>query len=87
MKNKKIVIAGGTGFIGQSLVAFFGMDNDIVILGRHIPADPKTGSKLLTTADGWWSNLNIASFAQDTDGELYLVDVRTSGIYKLVPGS
>ena len=32
-------------------------------------------------------HLNIASFAQDTDGELYLVDVRTSGIYKLVPGS
>jgi hypothetical protein len=41
----------------------------------------------VTPADGWDSNLNIASFAQDTDGELYLVDVRNSGIYKLIAGS
>lgn len=40
MNNKKIVIAGGTGFIGRALAAFFGKDNDVVILGRHVPADP-----------------------------------------------
>jgi glucose/arabinose dehydrogenase len=52
----------------------------------HIAPDtPPT--KFVTAADGWDSNLNIASFAQDTDGELFLVDVRTSGIYKLVAGS
>lgn len=32
------------------------------------------------------SGLNIASFAEDTDGELFMIDVRESGIYKLVPG-
>ncbi len=37
--------------------------------------------------DGWDSGVNIASFAQDNDGELYVVDVRTSQIWKLVPGS
>ena len=37
--------------------------------------------------DGWDSNVNIASFAQDLDGELFLIDVRTSEIWKLVPGS
>lgn len=75
MKNKKIVIAGGTGFIGQSLVAFFGKDNDIVILGRHIPADPKTGSKLLTVADGYriqyrhWDGLRVEKhWAETIDG-------------------
>jgi len=36
MKNKKIVIAGGTGFIGQELVKYFGKENDIVILTRNI---------------------------------------------------
>ena len=30
--------------------------------------------------------LNPASFAQDNDGELFIVDVRTASIYKLVPG-
>lgn len=36
MKNKKIVIAGGSGFIGQELVKYFGKENDIVILTREI---------------------------------------------------
>jgi len=35
--------------------------------------------------DGWDSGVNIASFAQDIDGELFVIDVRTSGIWKLVP--
>ncbi|PUZ27543.1 hypothetical protein GA0116948_103177 [Chitinophaga costaii] len=35
MKNKKIIIAGGTGFIGQSLVQYFGAENDIIVLARH----------------------------------------------------
>lgn len=34
MKNKKVVIAGGTGFIGQSLIRYLGKQNDIVILTR-----------------------------------------------------
>ena len=36
MKNKKIVIAGGTGFIGQELCNFFGKENEIVVLGRQL---------------------------------------------------
>ena len=52
----------------------------------HIPTDTAP-TKFVTPADGWDSNLNIASFAQDTDGELFLVDVRTSGIYKLIAGN
>jgi hypothetical protein len=52
----------------------------------HIATDT-TPTTLLALADGWYSHLNIASFAEDVDGELYLVDVRDSGIYKLVPGS
>jgi len=35
MKNKKIVIAGGTGFIGQALAAWFGKDNQIIIISRQ----------------------------------------------------
>src|SRR5258708_2063542 len=34
MKNKKIVIAGGTGFIGQALAARWGKDNQLIILSR-----------------------------------------------------
>jgi len=35
MKNKKIIIAGGTGFIGQVICNYFGADNEIVILTRQ----------------------------------------------------
>jgi len=35
MKNKHIIIAGGTGFIGQGLVKYFGKDNHITILSRR----------------------------------------------------
>ena len=36
MKNKKIVIAGGSGFIGQGVALYFGKENEIVILGRDV---------------------------------------------------
>jgi uncharacterized protein (TIGR01777 family) len=36
MKNKKILIAGGTGFIGQEMTKYFGKENKIVILTRNI---------------------------------------------------
>jgi len=36
MKNKKIIIAGGSGFIGQCLAEYFGKDNHIVILTRGL---------------------------------------------------
>lgn len=37
MKNKKIVIAGGTGFIGEEMIRYFGKDNQLYILTRNIP--------------------------------------------------
>jgi len=40
MKNKKVIIAGGSGFIGQALVSSFGGDNEIVILGRGVKNSP-----------------------------------------------
>ncbi|MEJ0086234.1 MAG: PQQ-dependent sugar dehydrogenase [Pseudomonadota bacterium] len=38
----------------------------------------------LSYADGWDSDVHVTSFAQDFDGELYLVDVRDSRFYKLI---
>lgn len=36
MKNLKIVIAGGTGFIGNALINYFGSNNQIVVLTRNV---------------------------------------------------
>ncbi len=37
MKNKKIVIAGGTGFIGQEMIKYWSKENQLVILTRLLP--------------------------------------------------
>lgn len=36
MQNKKIILAGGTGFIGQEICNYFGEHNTIVILTRQL---------------------------------------------------
>jgi len=36
MNNRKIILAGGTGFIGQEICNYFGKDNTIVILTRQL---------------------------------------------------
>lgn len=43
MKNTKIIIAGGTGFIGQELCNYFGNENEIIILTRRL-LDQKTNA-------------------------------------------
>jgi len=51
----KIIIPGGTGFIGQSLAKYFGKDNEVVILGRQSGESHKNlnTKKLLTENDGF----------------------------------
>lgn len=55
MNNKKIIIPGGTGFIGQALVKYFGRDNELVVLGRMSGDHHKNlySTKLLTKNDGY----------------------------------
>jgi uncharacterized protein (TIGR01777 family) len=55
MKNKKIVIAGGAGFIGQALAARWGKDNEIVILSRQSAGAKNNsyGRAPLEVADGY----------------------------------
>lgn len=36
MKNKKIIIAGGSGFIGEEMIRLFGKTNQLVILTRNV---------------------------------------------------
>jgi glucose/arabinose dehydrogenase len=83
-----VAVTGGYVYHGTAIPA---------LVGRYVFADYSSGiiwniatdtapTRTMVAADGWESGLNPASFAEDNDGELYLVDVRTSSIYKLVPG-
>jgi glucose/arabinose dehydrogenase len=82
-------VTGGYVYHGSAIPALVGQyvfaDYSSQLIW-HIPTDTAP-TKFVTAADGWDSGLNVASFTQDADGELFLVDVRTSGIYKLIAGS
>jgi len=53
--NKKIVIAGGTGFIGQALAGYFGRENKIIVISRLSVNSHNNNNKqaLLLPAEGY----------------------------------
>lgn len=77
MKDKKIIIAGGTGFIGQALAARWGKHNRIVILSRQDTRAHNNayGQQMLTEAEGYhitncrWDGQHVESqWANEIDG-------------------
>jgi len=84
MKNKKIIIAGGSGFIGQALASHFGKENEIVTLGRLSGDNHKNNysAKLLTKEDGLnvryvkWDTRNIISdWSREIDGADLIINL------------
>jgi hypothetical protein len=82
-----LAVTGGYVYHGTAITG---------LVGQYVFADYSSGyiwhiatdtapTRTVTHADGWNSNTNPASFAEDTNGELFLVDVRTSGLWKLIP--
>jgi NAD dependent epimerase/dehydratase family enzyme len=55
MKHKKIVVAGGTGFIAQAMARYFGKDNHIVLLTRKAASYQNNNyeQQLIKAADGY----------------------------------
>jgi uncharacterized protein (TIGR01777 family) len=76
MKNKKIIIAGGTGFIGQELCNYFGAENDIVVLGRQLPNQSSNAfnenniQKKLSDKIRFvkWDGIHTGGWAKEIDG-------------------
>jgi NAD dependent epimerase/dehydratase family enzyme len=55
MKHKKIVIAGGTGFIAQAMARYFGKDNHVVLLTRNAVSNQNNNynHQLIKATDGY----------------------------------
>lgn len=72
MENKKIIIAGGTGFIGQGLADHFGGQNDLVILTRH-PRENRGRVRYIywngKTLHGWETHLENADLLINLAGK------------------
>ena len=51
MKNKKIIIAGGTGFIGQEMIKYWCNENQLTILTRQLPNSRNNRNKYNSLSD------------------------------------
>jgi len=66
------------GLVGRYVFADYGS-------GRIWNISPDTApTKRMTAADADDTELSIASFAEDANGEIYVVDVASSALYRLI---
>ena len=72
MKGKHIVLAGGTGFVGQEMAKYWSPDNKVTILTRNIKGavDNSFGKKLLpeNVQQLQWDGKKIGDWAMLIDG-------------------
>jgi uncharacterized protein len=76
MKNKKIVIAGGTGFIGRSIAKYFADVNEIVILSRQAKRSTNNAFENFELTDELrknvrlvqWNAKEVDEWAKEIDG-------------------
>lgn len=83
MKNKKIVLAGGTGFIGQQLMSHFGPDNEIVILTRNTPREKTNAFNDFVIPDAlkehvkivYWDGKTVGLWAHELEDAALLINL------------
>src|SRR5688572_33466275 len=77
MKQKKIIITGGTGYIGQALARYFGKENHVVVLSRQSVNGHNNNynKQLVKSSDGYnvtywrWDGRHVEKhWAQDIEG-------------------
>ena len=69
MKNKKIILAGGTGFIGQEMTKYFGKENNIVILTRQIKNEKTNRNDYNSLTDHDLKNVKYVKWDGKTVGD------------------
>jgi uncharacterized protein len=83
MKNKKIVIAGGSGFIGEEMIRYFGKENTIVILTRKLPDSSNnrnqysglTNAELTNTSFVQWDGKTIDPWYKELEAADLIVNM------------
>lgn len=83
MKTKKIIIAGGTGFIGEAMTRYFNKENEIIILTRKI-SNSKTNrnnyslinySDLPNVKYRQWDGKTLGDWAKELEGSEIIINL------------
>jgi glucose/arabinose dehydrogenase len=83
-----VAVTGGYVYRGSAIAG---------LAGRYVFADYGSGriwsiasdtqpTMTMTAADAYQSGLSVASFAQDVSGELFVIDVKSGALYRLIAG-
>jgi len=83
MKNKKIIIAGGTGFIGEEITRYFENDNEIIILSRKIDNGVTNRNKetILSSKDApkiklvKWDGVHIGEWTKEIENADVIINL------------
>jgi uncharacterized protein (TIGR01777 family) len=83
VKNKLIVIAGGTGFIGQELIKYFGKENKIIVLTRQLPDAHNNRNHYTSLSAGdlhhvqfiKWDGITVGEWAHAMDGSDLIINL------------
>lgn len=69
MKNKKIIIAGGTGFLGQEITRYFGKENELIILSRQITSEKTNRNNYNSLSADDMKNVRIVHWDAKSAGD------------------
>jgi uncharacterized protein len=83
MKNKKIILAGGSGFIGQEMIGHFGKENSIVVLTRQLPDPGNNRNQYSSLSPGQlkhvrmvkWDGRSAGSWARELEDADILINL------------
>src|SRR5258708_15424675 len=83
MENKKIIIAGGSGFIGQEMTKYFGKKNKVVILTCHVDNEKSSRNQYnsLTKDDlsnvkfVKWDGINVGEWSKELNGADLIINL------------
>ena len=83
MKHCKIVIAGGTGFIGQEMIKHFGKENNIIVLTRQLPDASNNRNQYNSLNDAAlrnvkfikWDGKEVAEWSNEINGADLIINL------------
>lgn len=83
MKNNKIIIAGGTGFIGRNIAQYFSPENEIVILTRNLESAQNNAYEDFAEANAiennvrlvHWNGKDLGEWAKEIDGANVVINL------------
>ncbi|HEX5653426.1 MAG TPA: TIGR01777 family oxidoreductase [Chitinophagaceae bacterium] len=96
MKNKKIIIAGGTGFIGEEMIRYFGKDNDIVVLTRQTREEKNNRNRyhslgdpdMLRTRYVKWDGQQVTGWENELNGSDLIINLAGKSVNcRYTPGN